>query len=364
MIPLSGLRIYFVAGTLGQGGAEQQLFYQLQTLKQAGAEPWVICLSGDGYWQAPIERLGVRVVALAGGRSRMGRLVRMLPLIRQGRPAIIQSAHFFTNLYALLSARYSKAHDIGAIRNDGIHDVAAAGFPGGTLSLRLPAWLASNSQNAIQNAVRLGRSPTRLVLLPNLVDTGRFCPGEHRSRREIHILMVGRLVRQKRFDTFIRLLSRLHQGEGLKPIGHIVGDGPNLETLRTLAARLGLQNGQVRFHGSISDAERLYRLADICIHLSDWEGLPNSVLEAMSSGLPVVASRVGGIEEIVEDGVSGFLIDAHEGPGLETAVTRLMNDPVLRASMGRKGREFVERRHSLIRMRSNLGSLYEAVLSA
>ena len=364
MTNLSALKICFLAGTLGQGGAERQLFYQLQTLKQCGVQPNVVCFSSGEYWQKHIEALGVSVIDLGQAGSRLDRMNHILPAVRCIAPDIVQSAHFYTNLYAVYAARLLSMKEIGAVRNDGLQDISDTGIIGGQLSLRMPRFLAINSKNAIQNIKSMGVSLAKLLYLPNVVDMQKFSSDSYFFRKdEFHILMVGRLVVQKRFDTFLRIISILNQQNGPRIIGHIVGDGPNRGQLQTLAHELGLGAEQARFHGAVPDVERFYRQADVCLHISDWEGLPNIILEAMSCGLPVIASPAGGIPEIVQHGQTGFLVRSNNEKEIVIAITRLIEDPELRKAMGQKGREFIERNYALSCLSSNLESLYETVMN-
>jgi hypothetical protein len=103
MSHLEGLKICFLAGTLGQGGAERQLYYQLQALLRVKALPFVIAFSRNEYWEEPIKALGVPVFALPAESRRFIRLQFAAGVIRRERPAIIQATHFYVNLYACLA---------------------------------------------------------------------------------------------------------------------------------------------------------------------------------------------------------------------------------------------------------------------
>ncbi len=174
--------------------------------------------------------------------------------------------------------------------------------------------------------------------------------------------MVGHLGAPKRFDTFLRVLSGLHQQGRSKIVGHIVGDGSNREQLQGLARQLGLGAEQVCFHGAVPDVERLYRQADVCLHLSDWEGMPNTVLEAMACGLPVIASRVGGLPELVQEGQTGYLVEPGDEATLLAQLRALMDDQESRSNLGGSGRAFVEQSHALHNLADILEEFYEVIL--
>src|SRR5262245_1131055 len=138
MRSLSSLNLCFLAGTLGNGGAERQLYYILQALCQAGANPRLLSLDEGGFWEPRIRDLGVRVTYV-GAASRGQRLLRILKELRKDRPDILQSQHFFTNAYVGVAAWILQLSGIGAMRNDGTSEVRATGRIGGWMALHLPA---------------------------------------------------------------------------------------------------------------------------------------------------------------------------------------------------------------------------------
>ena len=148
------------------------------------------------------------------------------------------------------------------------------------------------------------------------------------------VVTVGRLVRWKQVAKIIRVIADL---EGLALV--VVGDGDEKPALRRLAADLGLA-GRVVFAGQRSQAETLAILASchIFVLFSTYEGLPHVVLEAMSQGIPVVASRVGGVPEIVEDGVNGLLVQPRSCPELKQALMRLAGDRIEREKLAKAAR--------------------------
>ncbi len=117
----------------------------------------------------------------------------------------------------------------------------------------------------------------------------------------------------------------------------IVGDGPERTRLERTADELGLSE-KVHFIGVREDVPAVLKLMDVLVLSSLSEGSPNVVLEGMAAGVPVVAVRVGGVPEVVEDGVSGLLVDPGDAPGLSNAVLGLLNDADRAREMGKKGR--------------------------
>ena len=365
MRELDGLRVTFVAGTLGQGGAERQLFYILQALQQSGAEARVLCLTRDEFWEERIRAIGVDVTHAGARASRVARLARIIGAIRARRPHVVQSQHFYTNLYAALAARALRLPEIGAIRNDTVSEVRANGRLLGTWSLRLPRVVAANSRLGIANAVALGVPRARTRFLPNVVDTDHFAPvGESRGET-VHLLAVGRLTEQKRMDRFLRIVAAL-QSEGVPVRATVAGAGPLRATLEAQATELGLAAPVAEFVGAVSDMRALYRTADMLVLTSEWEGTPNVVLEAMASGLAVVSTRVGGVPDIVHDGETGILIDATDDAAVVRdfcgAIRALAEDPGRRRAVSARAREFVVQQHSVKALPRFLAELYTSVL--
>jgi Glycosyltransferase len=364
MLDLAKLKICFIAGTLGQGGAEQQLFYIVRALRQSGANISLISLTRGDIWEERIRELGVPIVWMGKYGSRALRLARMIKELRKNPPNILQSQHFFTNLYAVAAARAIRAHDVGAMRSDAIGEVRATGAMFGRMSLHLPRLIAANSQIAIQNAIKLGVPTARLHHLPNVVDTERFKPGVRKDEQTIRLLAVGRLHKAKRFDRFISLVARINnQVAQVKIKAMIVGDGPERMQLEQQAAELGLLPDAIEFRGPQAEMASIYRDADILVLTSDREGTPNVVLEAMASGLPVVATRVGGVSQIVQDEQTGYTANPDDEERLTSLLLKLISDRALRMRMGCRGRDYIESNHSLNRLPNLLAGLYEVALS-
>jgi glycosyltransferase involved in cell wall biosynthesis len=152
--------------------------------------------------------------------------------------------------------------------------------------------------------------------------------------------MVARFHRQKDHATLLRALGRLR--------GHpwrlkLVGSGPLLEVTRQLAASLGMAQ-RVDFLGECENTAEILSQATIFVLSTFYEAFPISILEAMRTGLPIVATRVGGIPEAVADGVNGFLVPASRDDLMAESLKRLFLHASLREQMGRNGREiFLER---------------------
>jgi glycosyltransferase involved in cell wall biosynthesis len=170
--------------------------------------------------------------------------------------------------------------------------------------------------------------------IPNGVDTGRFSPAR-RDGEICELLFVGRLAPQKGVDVLLRALALIPSGWRLR----IAGDGPERVRLADLAESLGLAD-RVDFLGwTQRDAlPGLYRSADVFVFPSYDEGMPNVVLEALASGLPIVATRIAGTEQLVAGGENGTLVPPGNPEAFAEALRPVIADAALRHAMGEKSR--------------------------
>lgn len=182
-----------------------------------------------------------------------------------------------------------------------------------------------------------------ISIIPNGVDLQEYAT-EMRIWSPPRLLSVGRLVHQKGLDLAIRALAQL---KDLEWEWCIVGDGPQITNLKSLATELGIQD-RVSFPGWRSHAELVecYKNSNLFLFPSRHEGMPNAVLEAMASGLPVIASRIAGNEELVVDGETGILFPSEDVEALCLALRLLLTDGSQRQVMGNASRRRAEALYS------------------
>ncbi len=364
MIPdLSHLRISFVAGTLAQGGSERQLYYMARSLARAGAATQVLCLTQGEFWQDKIEAAGVQVQWVGRNPSKLARLAAIIKEVRRFRPSVLQSQHFYTNPYVLFAARWLGVPEVGAIRSATNWAVVRnAAFLRKFSLLRL-RHIAANSRQSIDEAIQLGVPAERLTLLPNVIDLSLFHPPADAPAGPIELLSVGRLGPEKRHDIFLKVLAGARARSTYPVTGRIVGSGALRETLEKQAAGLGLTSEVLTFSGSVADMPAVYQKAGMLVLSSDHEGSPNVVLEAMASGLPVVATRVGGVPDLVEHERTGLICPRGDDAALCEAVLRLTDNPDLRRAMGERARCVTEESHSDSLLPLWLRDLYGTTIS-
>jgi glycosyltransferase involved in cell wall biosynthesis len=361
---LRGLRVCFLAGTLGQGGAERQLFYNLKCLTECGAEVNLLCLTKGEYWEKPISNLGVAIHYVGGSSSRLGRLLQVFRVVRRLRPQVVQCQHFYTNIYGAVAGRFLGIPSIGAVRNDGFNELKSNGRFFGRLSVALPNWIAANSQRAIENLRSLRFDSQKFLLLSNVVDAEWFRPvAQLRSENEFVILGMGSLERRKRFDRLLAIAAELRSriNRNLRVV--IAGDGRQRKEIETLAEQTRQKGANVELTGRVADPLPLFQRADVLLLTSDKEGTPNVIMEAMACGLPVVATNVGGVAALVKNGETGFLFEPGDTAGALVPLERLACEPALAAEIGQRARLFIEKHHSTSLLPEILAGLYEKVLS-
>jgi glycosyltransferase involved in cell wall biosynthesis len=213
-----------------------------------------------------------------------------------------------------------------------------------------------------ESAAEVGREfriapPARIVAIANGIGD---CAGRAElNRREVPVIaMVARFTALKDHETMLRAFAGLRSPAQLL----LVGDGPTRGAAKRLADELGIA-GRVEFAGERGDIESVLTGVDIFALASKNEMLPISIIEAMRAGLPVVASRLGGIPQLTLEGVTGLLVESGSVEELAGALTRLVEDRDLRIRMGRSGRQRYEQRFNSRLMCAHTMSVYQDVLA-
>jgi glycosyltransferase involved in cell wall biosynthesis len=190
--------------------------------------------------------------------------------------------------------------------------------------------------------------------MPDIAPTLRADPGRSPAR----MVMVARYGPQKDHPTLLRALAGLQELEWELDL---IGDGPLMGETESMAASLGL-SGRVHFLGQRMDVAEIVARSQVSLLVTNWEGFPLSILEAMRAGLPVIASAVGGIEESVRDGETGYLVPRGDVEVLRDRIRRLLTDPSLRLRQGATGRTYFERHFTLDHFVAQTLDVYRHVL--
>lgn len=212
-----------------------------------------------------------------------------------------------------------------------------------------------------------GFSENRLIHIPNGVDVDRFKPGDGTRRLlpkdRLNIVFSGRVVYRKGIDVLLKAFKQIlscHPETHLHILGSSklqIGDAFE-EELRGFVRDNQLE-ASITFHGDVDNVEDYLKEADIFAFPSRHEGLPNALLEAMACGLPVVATSIGGVVDIVKDGINGILVKPDDVNSFNKALGRLIDSPDLRKNLGTAARRIVEEFYSLEAIAQRYIELYK-----
>jgi len=226
------------------------------------------------------------------------------------------------------------------------------------------------SQAAAQQARRAGVDERRLWVIPDGVDVARFTPPPNarlKAREQMEVgetefvaVAAGRLVPIKAYEVLLEAIALLPPDD--RPLVLLAGDGPERPKLERVVEKRQL-NAWVRFLGFQSDMRIVLWAADVFVHPSRSEGLGVVLLEAMAARLPVIATGVGGIPEVVREGETGLLVPPDNPESLAKAIQRLKQDEALRQQLGQRAQEWVERLHDIRYLPDRVMQVYEFLLA-
>jgi sugar transferase (PEP-CTERM/EpsH1 system associated) len=357
------VRVVHLVSSLNIGGLEMVVLNLARYHDQARFDVRVLCLQEKGALAPRVEALGVPVESLdcpdlARGRTVL-RLTRRLSALR---PHVIHTHNPNPHVFGSVAAWGAGVAVL-------VHTKHGRNYPDqfrAVLMNRLATCLSSCivpvSEDAAQVARDVERVPRgKLLVIRNGIDLARF-PAACRPRaatacRAIH---VARLHPVKDQATLLRATRRVVDAEpGFRL--DVVGDGPAGKDVQALADELGL-SGHVRFLGFRDDVADLLAEADFFVLSSVTEGISLTLLEAMATGLPVVATDVGGNREVVAHGRTGLLVPARSPEPLAEAILRLVRNPETTRQMGAAARRRVEQEFDLRRVVARYEQLYLALL--
>ena len=307
-------------------------------------------------------------VHYVGGFERLGRLRylvqarRVRRLVRELRPDLLHAMHLTS--YGFLAGLCSVRPTLTSVWGTDI--LEAPGWS--PLHLFFTRYALDRADHVTATGLRLAEATLRYVprtkpvtIVPYGVELGRFQPaarnGAHQS--DVVVGSVARLSQEKGLDVLLRATARLiDSGVPLRIV--LAGDGPERARLQRLAERLGIAE-RVEFRGEVPHERVPAVLAELDIFVlpSRAEGFGVAAVEAQAMELPVVASRVHGLPDVVEEGRTGLLVPPGDVAALAAAIGRLSADGGLRADMGRAGRALVERRYRWEENAAQMERLYQ-----
>lgn len=369
--------VFHVLNELSPGGAESFVVQMLRYHDHTKYYPVCICCRNpvNSHLEQKVQELGVPLHFLKVSEVRLGwvRNPQLDGLYKKYRPAVVHT-HLGGLSYTWTLSMIHRT----PVRIHTIHNVAFQEMGGGVsrrvrvMAFRyriggvVPVAIAEEVARTFEQLYGYKNPP----LIPNGIPVSDYAPNltkrtQFRLAHDVEpdatvIVHVGRFSEQKNHPLLLRAFACVQSKAPLHL--WLVGDGELRPAMEQLARELGIAS-HVRFWGVRSDVADVLNAADIFTLPSKYEGNPMSVMEAMAAGLPVVATAVGGVPELIEEGVSGFLTPNENVDALATALQRLVDNVELRKQMGeaasRRACEKFDIRHT---MRA-YEALYEQCLS-
>jgi glycosyltransferase involved in cell wall biosynthesis len=355
-------RLLYLVGQLSPGGSERQLCYLLQAMDRERYRPLVAVwnVRGNNVYAPQIRALGVALHSFPPELSAAAKLREFRRLVRELKPEVVHSYSFYTNFAAHWATVGMQVIALGSIRSDFTLDKQSNGPWLSRLSSRWPRHHICNNSLAVE-AVRRSQSlfvPEQVYVVRNGLDLERFQSVPYITAGRVRIVGVGSLFPVKRWDRLLLAARELKQ-RGLDCLVRIAGDGPLRGSLRQQAQDLGLAN-RIEFIGHTDDIPSLLSDATFLVLTSDNEGCPNVVMEAMACGRAVVATDVGDVPYLVEDGKTGFVVRRGDDMTLVARMATLITQMDLCRHMGEAGRVKAEREFRLDRLVAETLAAYRA----
>lgn len=356
------------------GGGQVSFLNLVARMDRSRFEPYVVCPEEGDFLEEALERgipaLIRRMPSLRGlGALRLPSALRSwLTLIKKFRIDLLHANGTRAMIYAGLAGRLTSIPVVWHVR------VLASDGPLDKFLASLSTKVLVNSRAAAGRFEFLGgsRGPT---VVPNGVDVAQFeqaSPDPELRKKwgldaKFVLLVLSQLIPSKRQELAIEALASLRR-RGMKASLILVGDEVlasrgERARLEGVARRLGVTNDCV-FAGFRRDVPELLKQADLLIHPGREESFGRALIEAMASGLPVIAAGGGGVEEVIEDGVTGVIVRSASPEVWVEAIEKLHRDPSLRRKMGAAGRRRVEKHFTIESHMAGVEQIYEEVLSS
>ena len=354
-------RILYIVGQLGPGGTERQLVCLLETMDKKNFMPCVVVWNfqdNDTYVKR-IQDLGVTVLALPKGLGPLRKLLAFGKLVKKLKPEVIHSYCFYTNFAAFYGGHLIQAVAVGHLQSDFVEAKKKSGIFLGRLSARWPRTHISNNIMGAEAAkvTKSIFSPKKIFVVRNGVDLNSFKIADFPNFQKVRVLAIGSLLPVKRWDRLLKAAAVLKEN-GHNFLVRLVGVGPLRSVLEEQSHALGLSS-DVEFLGYRNNIADLLADSHFLTHTSDREGCPNVLAEAMACGRAVVATDVGDVPFLIDDGRTGFVVDREDQEMLTRKMGVLLKNFPLCQQMGKEGREKAEKEFGLDRLVSETFKVYE-----
>ena len=373
------LRVVHVIDRLALGGTEYNVVKLVNRLDRDRFAPYLCSL---GSAAANTRPLLAPDVPLWEFHRRPGKDLRLIGLLarqlREHRIDVIHSHNWSTFFYSVVAARLSGVrvvvHGEHGLEVDNLEEDSRRRLARQILAA-FTDHFTGVSREICARVESWGVSPARIMFLPNGVDLGRFgVPSDETATRsalgikpgEFVVTSIGAFRPIKDFGTLLRAFGIVHRRH---PSAHLllVGADPHGRfgpLIAEAASEIGPSAARVHQLGLRLDTPDLLAITDVYVNSSLYEGMSNTLLEAMACRRPIVATAVGGTPDLVTEGENGYLVPAKDPEAIADRALRLLGDPESSKAMGLRGRDRVERRHSFAGMIELNGGLYERVYDA
>ncbi len=378
--PRSDTRVLFLIDSLGPGGAERLMVDLLPRLRQHRVVPTVVAIQ-ERHGNLVADSLrgaGVTVDTIGIQRLReRGALARVTQAIESAMPDVVHTQLEFSSILGSIAA-----HRLGIPSISTIHTLdRPRRFSRDSARFRIMAWtLRHRAQRVIAVSesarthvlARAGLHKSKTMTIHNGIDLTEFARERPSARSEVRkqlgiardavvVATVAVLRQAKGIDDMLDALPfLLRRHPDLTYL--IVGDGPHRSALEEHVAERGIA-GSVRFAGTRSDVATMLAASDVFVHPSHAEALPTVVIEAMTAGLPVIATNVGGTPEIIESGATGILVPPHSSRLLADALERILESPRQARAMANAARRTAIDRFDIDRQVARLADEYRVLVA-
>ena len=369
------IHVTFSIDTMSVGGTEMNAVRIAERLDRERFRLSVVTLRGEGPLTERYERMGVPVhrfpIRNLYGAGTVRQSMRLARYFRDECVAVVHCHDQYSNFFSALTARFAGVPVVIASKR-WLHSPLRYRIANG-VGFRASTRVLANSASVAESLRRDDwLNGDRVVVVPNFVDDHAFLPPTDDVRqqwaRELDLRpdslilgIVASLTPIKDHATLLRALGILAPEW---PTAHlvVVGQGPEGDNLRRLAAELGVAN-VVRFAGLRPQVPSFHFLFDISVLSSVSEGFPNTLVEAMAAGRPIVATDVGGVRDAVRDEENGFLVPPRDPAAFAEALRALLHDADLRRRMGAAGAARARAEFHAEHVVGSLEQLYDRLLA-
>ena len=358
------MKIVHTEASNGWGGQEIRILEEARGMIARGHDVSVLC-TPDARIREEAPRFGVPVCALPIGRKRFPGLFAMRRWLAENRPDVVNT-HSSTDSWLTGLACATLANPPAIVRTRHISAPVAANAGSKWLYGRSAQHVVTTGESLKQMLIRdLGLQPENVTSVPTGIDTERFVPGDKASVRQTLGLSpdhhyLGIVATLRSWKGHLYLLEAFAQLGLADWTLLIVGEGPQSENIQAKIATLGLQN-KVLLVGQKTDPEVWMRAMDIfCLPSYANEGVPQALMQAMLTGLPIVTTPVGAILEAVDDDETALVVPPRNADALAGAIGRLIADPQFAERLGQEARQRGEARFSLHGMLNRMEQIFLA----